>query len=260
MGNRRRADKADGLDIRIIKDRINRFLVAVDDVQNACRKAGLNEQFGNAHRHARITLGRLQHIGVAASQRRADFPQGDHGREVERGDARDNAERLAQRIDVDVRTCAISEFALEQVRRADAEFDHFKAALNVALGVGNGLAMLAGQKLSQRVIFGMNQFEEFHQNAGAALRVGGGPFGMRGLGVFDGRAHFGLRGQRNAAQNRAVHRLEIFGRAAGCAGNMLAANEMSNFLHESSSKFDGSIMRYKKCIAMRGIAHLLCEN
>ncbi len=153
MGNRRRADKADGLDVRIVKDGVHRFLVAVDDVEDASGKTGFEEQFGNAHRHARITLGRLQDIGVAASQRRADFPQRDHGRKVERSDARDHAKRLAQRVDVNVRAGAIGELTLEKVRRADAEFDHFQAALDVALGVRNGLAMLAGQKFGQRVIF-----------------------------------------------------------------------------------------------------------
>jgi hypothetical protein len=35
------------------------------------------------------------------------------------------------------------------MRRADAEFDHLEAALDVALGVGNGLAMLAGEQFGQ---------------------------------------------------------------------------------------------------------------
>ena len=92
--------------------------------------------------------------------------------------------------------------------------------------------------------------EELHQHTGAALRVGRRPGRMRCLGGFDGEPHLGLAGERDTAENGAVHRLEKFRRTARCAGNMLAANEMSDFLHDLSSRFDKRIMRYKNCIAM----------
>ena len=82
-----------------------------------------------------------------------DLPQRDHGREVERRDAGDDAERLAHRIDVDAGAGAVGELALHQVRRADAELDHLEAALDVALGVGDGLAVLAREQFGQRVVF-----------------------------------------------------------------------------------------------------------
>ena len=152
LRDRRRADEADGLDVGIVEDGVDHFLVAVDDVEDAGRQAGLDEQFGNAQRHARIALGRLQDEGVAAGDRRRDLPQRDHGREVERGDAGDDAERLAHRIDVDAGAGAVGELALHHVRRADADLDHFQAALDVALGVGDGLAVLARQDFGQLVI------------------------------------------------------------------------------------------------------------
>ena len=109
----------------------------------------------------------------------------------------------------------------------------------------------AGEQLGELVIVLRDQVEELHQHAGAALRVGRSPGRVRGFGGFNGEAHFSLRGQCNTAQNSAVHRLEIFGRAARCPGNMLAANEMSDFLHGIFLQCCGGIMRYKICIAMQ---------
>jgi len=57
------------------------------------------------------------------------------------------------------------------MRNAAGEFDHLEPALDVALGVGNGLAVLAGQKLGEFVIVALRQFEELHHHAGAALRI-----------------------------------------------------------------------------------------
>ena len=79
------------------------------------------------------------------------LPQRDHGREIERRDAGDHAERLADRIHVDAGAGAFGELALHQVRNAGAELHHLDAALDVALGVGDGLAVLAGQQFGERV-------------------------------------------------------------------------------------------------------------
>ncbi len=44
-------------------------------------------------------------------------------------------------IDVHSCACRFRVFALQQMGNADREFDDLDAALNVALGIGNGLAM-----------------------------------------------------------------------------------------------------------------------
>jgi hypothetical protein len=96
LGDRRGADEADGLDVVVVEDGVDRFLVAVDDIEDAGGQGpGLDEQLGEAHRHAGIALGGLQDEGVAAGDGGAELPERDHGREVERGDAGDDAERLA---------------------------------------------------------------------------------------------------------------------------------------------------------------------
>ena len=79
------------------------------------------------------------------------LPQRDHRREVERGDAGDHAERLAQRVDVDAGACALGVLTLDQVRDADGELDHLDAALDVALGVRDGLAVFEGEQFGEFV-------------------------------------------------------------------------------------------------------------
>ncbi len=48
LGDRRRADEADGLDVGMVEDGVDRFLVAVDDVEDAGRQARLHHQLAPA--------------------------------------------------------------------------------------------------------------------------------------------------------------------------------------------------------------------
>ena len=226
MRDRRRADEADRLDVGIVEDRVDRFLVAVDDVENAGRAARLDEEFGQAHRHAGVALGRLEDEGVAAGDRRRELPQRDHRGEVERRDAGDDAERLAHRIDVDAGAGAVGVFALHQMRRAESEFDHFDAALDVALGVDERLAVLARENVGELVGVLGDEVVEFHQHAGAALRIGRAPGGLRRLGVENRGAHLRGGGERDRAAHRPVHRLKHFARPPRGARDALAADEV----------------------------------
>jgi hypothetical protein len=88
MGDVRRADEADGVDQRVGQDGVDRGLVAMDDVQHAGGGARLHHQLAEADRHRRIALRRFEDEGVADGDGDAEHPHRDHGREVERGDAR----------------------------------------------------------------------------------------------------------------------------------------------------------------------------
>ncbi len=142
----------------------------------------------------------------------ASFHKRDHRGKVERRDAGDDAERLAHRIEVDAGAGAVGIFALHQMRHAEREFDHFDAALNVALGVGDRLAVLARQNVGEFVIILGDEIEEFHQDARAALRIDRGPGRLRLLGVLDRGAHLRLGSERDMGAHRPVHRLEDFAR------------------------------------------------
>ena len=132
-----------------------------------------------------IALRGLEDERVAARDRGRGLPQRDHGGEIERRDAGDDAERLAHRIEVDARPRAFGVFALQQMRDAAGELDHLEPALDVALGVGEGLAVLGRQEPREIVVLGLDQLEELEHHARAALRIGGGPAREGGLRVRD---------------------------------------------------------------------------
>ncbi len=117
------------------------------------------------------------------------------------------------------------------MRRAKREFDHLDAALDVALGVGDRLAVLAGENVGELVVVPGDEVEELHQDARAALRIDRGPGRLRSFRVLDRGADFRLGRERHMRPHRAVHRLEDFGRAARLAGDVLAADEMPVFDH-----------------------------
>src|ERR1700761_6537650 len=114
-------------------------------------RPGLSEQFGEPHRHGRVALTWLEYERISTGEGGTGLPQRDHCREVERGDARDHAQRLAPGVGVGARAGALAVFDLEEVGVAEAELDDLDAALDVAPRVGHGLAVLDGQQLGQLV-------------------------------------------------------------------------------------------------------------
>ena len=128
-------------------------------------------------------------------------------REVERRDAGDDAERLAHRPVVDAGRDLVGVVALEQLRDAAGELDDVDAARDLALRVGEDLAVLGGDHRGQRVAVLVEQLEEGVQDARAAdrRRVGPGREGRlrRGhRGVDLGRA-----AERDLARDRAGGRV-----------------------------------------------------
>ena len=73
------------------------------------------------------------------------------------------------------------------MRDAARKLDHFESALDVAFGVGDGLAVLGGQELGEAVELLVHEFEELEQDPRASLRVGRGPGRLRRLGIGNGR-------------------------------------------------------------------------
>ena len=234
-GDRRGADEGDGADVGMGDDAVDSGLVTVDDVEDACRQAGLDHQFGKADRQGRVALGGLEDEGIAAGNRRGEHPHRDHAREVERRDAGADADRLADRIHVDAGAGAFGELALGQMRNADDELADFEAADDVALGVLDRLAMFARDQHRQLVHVLVEQVDELHEDAGAALRVGGGPLRLRGLGGVDGGLQLRVARERDPGLNLARGGIVDVGGAAARARHMLAVDEMSDLVHGESS-------------------------
>jgi hypothetical protein len=183
----------------VVEDRVDRLLVAVDDLQDALGQARLDHQFGQHQRHRRVALGRLEDEGVAAGDGRAELPHRDHGGEVERRDAGGHAQRLAHRIHVDAGAGALGEFALQQMRRADAELDHFEPALHVALGVGQVLPCSRAQRLGQLVHVAVQQATNFIITRARRCGLVAAQPGCAAGGVLDRGASIRRRGQRARA-------------------------------------------------------------
>jgi hypothetical protein len=86
LRDRRGADEGDGLDVGVLEQRVDRLLVAVDDVHDAVGQTGLLPELGDGVDGRRVLLGRLDDDGVAAGDGDRHEPQRHHGREVERAD------------------------------------------------------------------------------------------------------------------------------------------------------------------------------
>ena len=143
-------------------------LVAVDDVEAPRRETGGGEQLGEEHRRRRILLARLEHERVAAGQGVGEHPHRHHRREVERGDPGDDAERLADRVDVDSRRRLLRVAALQQVRDAAGELDVLQAAGDLAEGVAEHLAVLGGEQRGDLLAVGVDELPEAEHHLGPA--------------------------------------------------------------------------------------------
>ena len=120
----------------------------------------------------------------------------------------------------------VGELALEQVRGAGGELHHLDAALDVALGIREGLAVFGGQQGGELVHVLVDQVHELEQDPAAALRVHGGPFQLALFRVGDDVADFLGAGQRHLGLDLAGARIVDVAEPAGRAVHPLAANVM----------------------------------
>ena len=162
---------------------------------------------GHPEGRGRVLLAGLEDDGVAGGDRQREEPHRHHGREVERADDADDAERLPDRVHVDAGRDALGVAALEQVRDAAGELHDLEAAGDLAEGVGVHLAVLAGDDRGQLVLAGLEQLAEAEHHAGPGgdrdLAPGvGGPAG----GGDDGGG-VGLVGQHHPAGHLAGGRI-----------------------------------------------------
>src|SRR3546814_6392426 len=81
----------------------------------------------------------------------------------------DLPERLAHRIDIDPRPRAFGKLTLEQMRRAAGELDHVEAALDVAMRVGDHLAVLRREQMREFLLMSLDHRLAIEQDARAAL-------------------------------------------------------------------------------------------
>src|SRR6185503_14635402 len=123
--------------------------------------------------------------------------------------------------------------ALQQVRNAAGELDHLEAALDVALGVRERLAVLGREQRREAVVFGLHELEELEHDAGAPLRIGGRPGRLRGRRIGDRRLDLGFRRESDPRLHLTGVGIEDVAGASRFALDLVTTDEMANLAHHA---------------------------
>ena len=144
------ADEGDAAHQRVGQQDLGLVAAAGDDVDDALGQPGLLEQLEQADAGGRHHAGGLEHEGVAGDDAQRDHPaEGDHGREVEGGDAGEHAERLAVAHGVVPGGHVHERLALGDHGSGDADFAAFDDLDDLAAGLVEVLAHLAGADVGE---------------------------------------------------------------------------------------------------------------
>ena len=231
LRDRCRSDEAHGCDAGMLEDRVHRLSVALNDVEHAVGHARLSEQLSQEQRGRRILLARLEHERVPARDRVRHHPQRHHDREVERCDARDDTERLADRVHVDAGRDLLAVRALQVVRQPARELDDFDCTRHLAACVGEHLAVLGRDGGGEIGPMPVDELAEAEEHLGPLRQRGRPPRGERTRRFLDGRIHLLGRSQVDLARLGAGGRVVDGSGAAGRAGRDLPADPVRDALH-----------------------------
>jgi len=198
--NRRRTDEAQGIDTGVLQQSVDRFLVTLNDVEHARRKAGAPDEIGTKQRRRRISLRGLENERIAAGQRHRKHPHGDHRRKIERRDAGDDPERLPYRVTVDARTDVLGNLAFQQLRRPAGKLHDLEPAGDFAARIGEHLAVLGADDRRQLVGVRLDQITQLVHEARPTQWTRCRPSGERGTGRGNGSVD--LRGTRERHRRR----------------------------------------------------------
>ena len=135
--------------------------------------------------------------------RRREHPHRHHRREVEGRDAGDDAQRLADLVDVDARARLLAEAALEQVRDAAGELEVLEAAGDLAQRVRRDLAVLGGQERRELVAMLVDEVPDPEQDVGPLAQRRRAPARERCAGRRDRRIDLLDRGEVDVLVRRA---------------------------------------------------------
>ncbi|OEI69327.1 hypothetical protein Cus16_1169 [Curtobacterium sp. ER1/6] len=210
LRDRGRPDERDRLDVRAGEEAVDGLLVAVEHREDAVGQSCLPELLREPDRRARVLLARLEHDGVAGRDRDRQEPQRHHGREVERRDDADDAERLADRVDVDAGRHLVGELALHQRGDARRELHDLLPAGDLAERVRGDLAVLARDDLGELGLVAVEDLAEREEDLLALRERHLAPGRERGLRARDRPLDLGLVGQGDPlghdAERGVVHR------------------------------------------------------
>jgi hypothetical protein len=213
----------------------------------------------------------LEDDSVAGGDGGGDHPQRDHGGEVERGDAGDHADGLAQLGDVDAGGGLFEGFAFHVVDQAGAEFDVLEAAGDLAVGVVEDLAVFGGDDRGEFAAAGGDDLAEVEHDVRALGHAGGPPGGGGGFGGVDGGGEGGGVGEGDLAGLDAgggvVHRAG----AVTCGGGVPTdemverrnvvegAGHVTSFGSGPTVVSPGTLRVVRSAVGCRSVAQLTCD-
>ena len=224
--DRGRPDEADRLDRRVGQQLVHRGLIALQHVEHpGGRPASAHSSAIHSDADG-ILLAGFEHHGVAGGDRDREEPHRHHGREVERGDDADRAQRLADRIHVDLGGGVLGEPALEQMRDAAGELDDLLTPRHLPERIGNHLAVLGGDDLGQLALAGVEQLAEVEQDRPALGQRGVAPRRKRRRRRIDHRPGILHTGQRHLTSHLTGRRIRHRGGGGRGAGVELVVDPM----------------------------------
>jgi hypothetical protein len=228
VGNGRGAHKRDGLHVGVDQERVHRVFVALHHVEHACGQARLLEQLGHQQAGAGVQRAGLEHKGVARRNGHREHPHGHHHRKVKGRDAGHHAQGLAKGPVVYAGGDLVGEVALEQLRDAAGKFHNLNAARDLALRVGEHLAVLGRDQAGQLVFVRVEQLQKLEHHPRAAQRRGVGPGRKSRFGRGHGGVHVGAVGQPHLAADGAGGGVEHVLAACALACSELAGDKVSD--------------------------------
>ena len=191
----------------VVADRLDDLAASVDEVDDPGRQVALFEKLEHAALGQGNLLGGLDDDRVAGNYGERQEPERHHGREVERGDGRGDADRLADDLAVDVRRDVFQAVSHEHRRSAAGDLDALDAAPHAAARLIQRLAVLGRDDAGELLEVVLEELLELEHGAGAhdGRRVAPGGEGL--LRGCDGGVEIPGRRQGRFRDDRAERRV-----------------------------------------------------
>ena len=225
------ADEADRGDAGVSDNGFHRFPPALHHGEHAVGQAGFLEQRRQFQGDGRVLFRGLEDEAIAGRQRDWDHPKRHHDWKIERRDAGHYTQRLPDGPRVDAGAHRVGVFPAQQMGYTASEFDHFEAALHLAVRIGQHLAVFGRDDRRHLGAVAVQQFLQFEHHAGAAQGRGRRPGRPSGVGGGDGDIDFARVGQRHATGDLTGGRVEYVPEFTAGARDELAADEVSDLAH-----------------------------
>ena len=201
--------------------------IALDHVEHAWRQPRLMRDLGEQPGRAGRVLGRLEHRGIAADQRREHLPRDVGDRRVRRDDEPRHAARLAHGHGVFVGRSARRGAAVEPLAFAGEEAAERDRASGLAESLLRRLAGLARDHLGEVLLMRLERIADAVEHEPAPHRRRRRPRALRGTGSSDRRIDIVLARPRDGEQQGAVMRRALLEGRARDGVTLLAADPVA---------------------------------